>query len=132
MILASGNVVHNLQRIQWRQPSLAYDWAERFDDAVAEQMEREPGDILQVLEHPDYGLAVPTPDHLVPLLHIAAPAAADNARPNTLLRGYSMGSIWMTCYGVGTNLAQQADAGASDAGTAATLPGAVPPDQTNT
>lgn len=26
MILASGNVVHNLGRLQWNQPDLAYDW----------------------------------------------------------------------------------------------------------
>jgi hypothetical protein len=36
-----------------------------------------------------------------------------------------MGSLSMTCYGVGTNL----DAG--DAGGAATLPPGVPPDQSN-
>lgn len=38
MILASGNVVHNLRRLQWDQRDLAYDWAERFDDAVARQL----------------------------------------------------------------------------------------------
>src|ERR1044072_2435418 len=29
MILASGNVVHNLRRLQWNAPGLAYDWAGR-------------------------------------------------------------------------------------------------------
>src|SRR3546814_15783085 len=54
MILASGNVVHNLRELQWHQQELAYDWAERFDDAVVEQLAREPGDILRLLDHPDY------------------------------------------------------------------------------
>ena len=66
MILASGNVVHNLRRLQWNEPNLAYDWAERFDDAVAEQLSRDPGDALKVLEHADFDLAVPTPGPVAP------------------------------------------------------------------
>lgn len=126
MILASGNVVHNLQRIQWHDRDLAFDWAERFDDAVVEQMAQDPGDILRVVDHPDYGLAVPTPDHFVPLLYIAGLAAADDKKPEPLLRGYSMGSISMTCYGIDADVGQQADGS-----SAAQLPAAVPPDQTN-
>src|SRR5690606_18238049 len=71
MIVASGNVVHNLRRLQWDQPELAYDWAERFDDAAAEQIARAPGEVLRLAEHPDYGQAVPTPDHFIPLLYLA-------------------------------------------------------------
>src|SRR5690606_15048044 len=54
MILASGNVVHNLRRLQWDQPELAYDWAERFDDAAAAQLAEAPGEVLRLAEHPDY------------------------------------------------------------------------------
>ena len=42
MILASGNVVHNLRRIQWDKPDAAFDWSERFDDAAVEQLSRAP------------------------------------------------------------------------------------------
>jgi 4,5-DOPA dioxygenase extradiol len=101
MILASGNVVHNLQRIQWNRPDAAFDWAERFDEAVAEQLGRAPGDILRVADHPDYGLAAPTPDHFIPLLYMAGLAAAEGTTPEVLVRGYAMGSISMTCYGLG-------------------------------
>lgn len=126
MIVASGNIVHNLRRLQWREPDLAYDWAERFDDAVIEQLARDPGDILRVAEHPDYDLAVPTPDHFVPLLYLAGLAAADNARPETLVRGYSMGGISMTCVGLDAELELR-----KDPTCAARLPAGVPPDQTN-
>lgn len=68
-ILASGNVVHNLREVQWKQPNAAFDWAERFDDAVVAQLADAPGDILKVGEHPDYARAVPTPDHFIPLLY---------------------------------------------------------------
>ena len=125
MIVASGNVVHNLRRLQWNEPDAAFDWAERFDDAVVEQLASAPGDVLRVTEHRDYSLAVPTPDHFIPLLYIAGLADSEDAPVKALIRGYAMGSISMTCYGLGTNLGCQESAGA------ATLPEGVPPEQTN-
>ena len=126
MVLASGNVVHNLGLVQWDQPDSAFDWAERFDDAVVEQLARDPGDILRLTEHPDFELAVPTPDHFIPLLYLAALAAAEGAPAEVLVRGYAMGSISMTCYGVGAKgiLCRELEC-------AAQLPEDVPPDQTN-
>lgn len=126
MIVASGNVVHNLQKLQWRQQELAYDWAERFDDAVVEQLAQEPGDILRVLDHPDYRLAVPTPDHFIPLLYLAGLAAAESNKPEPLIRGQTMGSISMTCFGLGAKMELR-----KDTACAARLPEGVPPDQTN-
>ena len=126
MVLASGNVVHNLRRLQWDAPDLAYDWAERFDDAAAEQLARDPDAILKLAEHPDFALAVPTPDHFVPLLYLAGLAAADGIRPEALVRGYSMGSISMSCYGIGAEVELR-----KDPTCAARLPEGVPPEQTN-
>ncbi|WP_313314299.1 4,5-DOPA dioxygenase extradiol [Pulveribacter sp.] len=127
MVVASGNVVHNLKEVRWKEPYAAFDWAERFDDAVVDQLARSPGDLLRVTEHPDYDLAVPTPDHFIPLLYLAGLAAAQEQSPSVLLRGYSMGSLSMTCYGLGTAglelLAPQRHA--------AGLPPHVPPEQTN-
>jgi 4,5-DOPA dioxygenase extradiol len=126
MILASGNVVHNLKRLQWDKPNLAYDWAERFDDAVVEQLTREPGDILRLAGHPDYQLAAPTPDHFIPLLYLAGVATADKTQPEPLVRGYSMGSISMTCYGIDAQMELR-----ENATCAAQLPEGAPPEQTN-
>lgn len=126
MIVASGNVVHNLGLIDWSRPDEGFDWAHRFDDAVLSQMETAPADILRVLEHPDYARAVPTPEHFIPLLHIAGLAAAEGSAA-AILRGYSMGSLSMTCYGVGVDPAICATGDG-----AARLPLGVPPDQTNT
>lgn len=127
MLIASGNIVHNLQRLQWKQPNLAYDWAERFDDAVLEQLAQEPGDILRLTEHRDFNSAVPTPDHFIPLLYVAGLAATEAKKPEHLMRGFSMGSISMACYGLGTNLEFQETASC----TSQQLPVGIPPDQTN-
>ena len=126
LILGSGNVVHNLRRIDWNSPDAAFDWAERFDEAVVEQLAKDPADILKVQEHPDYALAVPTPDHFIPLLYLAGLAAESGAGVEPLVRGYAMGSISMTCYGIGLGNGHP-----DEATGAATLPEDVPADQTN-
>jgi len=125
LILGSGNVVHNLGRIQWDKPDAGFDWAERFDDAVVDQLANDPDDILKVAEHADYPLAVPTPDHFIPLLYIAGLAAAAGEPMDPLVRGYAMGSLSMTCYGLG------ADIGCEEGDGAATIPEGVPADQSN-
>jgi 4,5-DOPA dioxygenase extradiol len=126
MILGSGNIVHNLGELQWNEPDLGYDWAERFDDAVAAQLADDPAAILRVADHADYALAVPTPDHFIPMLYLAGLAAAENAAIEPLVRGYSMGSISMSCYGIGADEELR-----KNPTCAARLPAGVPPEQTN-
>lgn len=126
LVLASGNVVHNLQRLKWDEPNLAFDWAERFDGAVLEQLQSDPGDILKIAEHPDFALAVPTPDHFIPLLYLAGIASAEGSQIEPLVRGGSMGSITMTSYGIDARVELS-----KDSTCAAQIPANVPPDQTN-
>jgi 4,5-DOPA dioxygenase extradiol len=125
-ILASGNVVHNLRRLVWDQPNAAFDWSERFDDAVTAQLAHAPGDVLKVREHPDFAIAVPTPDHFIPLLYLAGLAAAEGRKTKPIVRGFSMGSISMTCHALGAE-----EICATEAADAATVPGNVPAEQTN-
>lgn len=126
MILASGNVVHNLGRLQPSMPNAAYDWAKRFDDAVVQQLADNPSDVLRLGEHPDYQAAVPTPDHFIPLLYLAGLAAEGGEVTNPIVRGYAMGSISMTCYGIGTE-GFSCETGSDAAG----LPQDTSADQTN-
>lgn len=128
LILASGNIVHNLRRIDWGGPDHGYDWAHRFDDAVCERLTTSPSDILSVREHPDYGMAVPTPDHFIPMLYLAGLAGAEPVYP--VLRGYAFGSISMSAYAIGGDL-DLTGKGRTDAASAG-LPDGVPPDDTNT
>lgn len=126
LILGSGNVVHNLRRLDWRNLDSGEDWAHRFDDAAASLLAERPGDIAELLNHPDYAVAVPTPDHFLPLLYIAGIAAAAGTGAAPLVRGCTLGSVSMSCYGVGTE-----EIGCTIGGAAAAVPADVPPDQTN-
>jgi len=126
MIVGSGNVVHNLRRVQWDKPEAAFDWAERFDEAAAEQMCADPSGVLKLAEHKDFADAAPTPDHFMPLLYTAGLAAAGEGKAMRFAHGYAMGSISMTCYAVGAE-AEMSAVGAP----AAALPAGVPPEQTN-
>lgn len=100
LILGSGNVVHNLGRIDWAHPDAAFDWTQRFDEEARSVMTSEPGDAAALVGHPDYALAAPTPDHFIPLLYIAGLAAASGHPAQVLVDGYAMGSLSMTSYTV--------------------------------
>lgn len=112
----------------WEQPTGAFDWAHRFDAAAREQLHDAPGDVLKLGEHPDFRLAVPTPDHFIPLVYLAALASVGDTRPEVLVDGYTYASISMACYVVGCDC--PADGGDSEAG-ALPDPQLVPPEQAN-
>ena len=95
--------MHNLRRIDWSSPHGASDWNRRFDDAAATQLRENPGDILKLTEHADFDLAVPTPDHFIPMLYLAALSAAADDRPEPFVEGPAFGSISMTSYALGAD-----------------------------
>ena len=125
LIVGSGNVVHNLHRIDPGKPDAAFDWAQRFDDAAAEVMTTAPAGLARLQDHPDFARAVPTPDHFIPLLYLAGLASAAGETADVLVDGYAMGSLSMTSYALGF---REVDA-VSQRGAPA-FPD-VPPDETN-
>ena len=101
LVLGSGNVVHNLHAIDWRQPDGGFDWNRRFDAAARALLRDRPGDAAALVRHPDYAAAAPTPEHFLPLLYLAGIAAADGAGADVLVEGAAYGSLSMTSYTVG-------------------------------
>ncbi len=98
LILGSGNVVHNLGRLQWQEPDAAADWNTAFDGAATQLMTKRPVDITELADHPNHDLAAPTPEHLLPLFYIAGVAAAANTTATVLTAGPHMGSLSMSSY----------------------------------
>jgi 4,5-DOPA dioxygenase extradiol len=127
LIIGSGNVVHNLRGVDRNLPESGFDWAERFDDIARETMLDAPGNLADVQGNRDFSLAVPTPDHFIPLLYLAGLADSAGAGTDVLVDGYTYGSLSMTAYTLGAD--SPAIAGSLD-GSAA-LPEAVAPENTN-
>jgi len=98
LVIGSGNVVHNLRRVDPGMRDDGFDWAMRFDEAAREIMTTRPGDVLELGRHPDFAHAVPTPDHFIPLLYLAGLAHEAGRVPQVLVDGYALGSLSMTSY----------------------------------
>jgi len=75
LVLGSGNIVHSLPNIQWNENAAPYDWAVEFDAAI--------GKLLLARNHQGLThyrellgrsaeLSVPTDEHYLPLLYVAA------------------------------------------------------------
>ena len=109
LVLASGNVVHNLRALDPRQGDGGTDWARRFDEAVGEVMASDPASVVRLVDHPDFGLAAPTPDHFLPLLYLAGLAGAAGRPAEVLVSGYSYGSLSMTSFTLDMVLAARPD-----------------------
>jgi 4,5-DOPA dioxygenase extradiol len=98
LIIASGNVVHNLGRIQWGLDGQGFDWADSFDAAARELMMNNPSEISSLRNHDSFQTAVPTPEHFLPLTYIAGIAAATDATMTVFNDERTMGSLSMTSY----------------------------------
>jgi 4,5-DOPA dioxygenase extradiol len=116
LVVGSGNVVHNLRRIDWSKENHGTDWAHRFDDAARELMGHSPAAVAGLSDHPDFRHAVPTPDHFIPLLYLAGLADAAGRATDTLVDGYTYGSISMTGYGLDVGLPEPAAAAGHEDG----------------
>jgi 4,5-DOPA dioxygenase extradiol len=72
LILGSGNVVHNLRAIDWNAAATGHDWAVRFNRQVRDHLAQ--GDHAPLIAYegfgPDARLAIPTPEHYLPLLYV--------------------------------------------------------------
>lgn len=109
LIVGSGNVVHNLRALEWSQPELGFEWAQRFDEAARGVLTERPADAPRLQEHADYARSAPTPDHFIPLLYIAGLAASANRPLDLLVGGYAFGSLSMASYTLDMNCPPEQD-----------------------
>ena len=72
LVLASGNIVHNLRLFEFRDPR-PLDWALAADaDIRAHIAKRRHEELAAYPAQPEARLAVPTPEHYLPLLYAIA------------------------------------------------------------
>ncbi len=97
LILGSGNVVHNLRRVERGDPHGAYDWAVEFDARVKNAVEARDAGALADPEKWGEGLlatAHPTVEHYLPLLYCMGSTTEKDAASYPY-EGFDFGSISM-------------------------------------
>jgi len=105
LIIGSGNMVHNLRMIAWNHaedPEFGFDWAlksnELFKDLILKKNHKD------LINYPGLGkevqLAVPTPDHYLPLLYSLA-LRNENETVAFFNDKTVMGSLSMTSFQIG-------------------------------
>jgi 4,5-DOPA dioxygenase extradiol len=81
LILGSGNVVHNLRRMQRAADAPAYGWASGFENHVRDAIIAH--DHAALISYDSRGeaaqLSVPTPEHYLPLLYVLAQRRPEEA-----------------------------------------------------
>jgi 4,5-DOPA dioxygenase extradiol len=98
LIVGSGNVVHNLRKIDFSDDAKPHNWAIEFDAWVKDRLEaRDFTAIVNDAEQKAIGrLSIPTPDHWYPF--ITSLGAAEPDEPLTFVHeGIDNASISMRC-----------------------------------
>ncbi len=72
LILGSGNLVHNPCRMDSHRHEGGYTWAIRFNNRLRRHLLEQDHAALCALDGTDARLAVPTPEHYLPLLYVEA------------------------------------------------------------
>src|SRR3569832_531787 len=108
----------------------SFDWAEDFDSMVRQTMTTRPQELMNLMRHPSYALAVPTPEHFLPLAYLAGLSTAAEQPVDVLVEGGTMGAITMTSFVLGCAAIRKP--GSAQPAAALPDPSEVPPQDTNT
>ena len=97
LIVGSGNLVHNLGEYVWDENNVApFDWAVRFENRARALLLA--GDDKTLVDAgklgPDAALAIPTPDHYLPLLYVLG-TRQPNDKVSFPVEGFDGGSMSM-------------------------------------
>jgi len=105
LIIGSGNMVHNLRMVAWdkmNEPEYGFDWAIQANDKFKQLIKS--GNHKELINYASLGrevqLAIPTPDHYLPLLYTLA--LKDKNEPVSFFNDKPvMGSLTMTSVKIG-------------------------------
>lgn len=102
MLVASGNVVHNLRMLKWQNDVSPYPWAESFNQYVRDHLDyqSEHHPLVNYHQHDGAMLSNPTPEHYLPLLYILGSWDGKEAM-SIPVDGIEMGALSMLSVQVG-------------------------------
>lgn len=100
LIVASGNIVHNLRVLDWNNiEAKPFDWAVEFDELVKSKLNNQ--DFKALVNYEKLGnlfeLAHPKNDHYLPMLYTLG-LANKSEEVKYLFEGFQFGSASMRCF----------------------------------
>lgn len=97
LIVGSGNIVHNLRLTDYMLENDGFIWAKEFDKKIKQLIvDNNIVDLINYEKLEFSKLAIPTPEHYIPLLYILG--AANNDKVSIYNEAYALGSLSMTSY----------------------------------
>lgn len=99
LIIGSGNMVHNLRRVAWNKfnERFGYDWAQEANETMKQFIL--DGNYQELIKYKSQGtafqMAIPTPEHFLPLLYALALKEKDE-KVTLFNDDYVAGSLSMT------------------------------------
>ncbi len=99
LFIGSGNLVHNLYDVDFRDDAKPFVWAEEINRWLAERLEANDADALIDAKKtmPNYAKAVPTTDHYLPLMYVLGMA---KSAPTIEFDAIQNGSVSMLAFSV--------------------------------
>ncbi len=101
LIFGSGNIVHNLRRIEWEPEAAAHPWAEAFEEHVIHTLLNKnlPAEekVERIFTAELLSMAHPSLEHLLPLVYSIG-AAGDEAVATVEVRGIQNAAISMAAF----------------------------------
>jgi 4,5-DOPA dioxygenase extradiol len=95
IVMGSGNLVHNLRRLDMAEQSEPEPWAIEFDDWVSQKVALRDYDSLidYEMKAPALELAHPTREHYLPLLVAAGAGSALGSQAKSVIEGFEYGNL---------------------------------------
>lgn len=102
MVIGSGNIVHNLGRVDWEDENApAENWARAFDETAKDLILTQRHDGLIHYEQLEFALtAIPTNDHYLPMLYTLG-LQQPGETVQYLFEGFQYSNISMRCFRIG-------------------------------
>ncbi|TNF26198.1 MAG: 4,5-DOPA dioxygenase extradiol [Deltaproteobacteria bacterium] len=102
LIAGSGNIVHNLRKLDWNTNAPPHEWTKKFDLWVKEKIVKKDFDALidDPLKTEEGRLSIPTLEHYLPLLYVLGASYKDD-NVHFDHEGYQNASMAMRCVRLG-------------------------------
>jgi len=94
MIVASGNVTHNLRMVNWNKSAKPESWAVDFDNYVTNAINKRDFESLINIKNQNFTLAHPTIEHYIPLLYVAGASHVED-ESSFVYEGIELGTMSM-------------------------------------